>query len=224
MPTHIFNRVYFQTRTEDEADDVIKRLSGRDVSGEMRPLTFHRFVPMPPQIAAALETPELMTGWWYLTGKPYTSILPQPVTDRLMQSLGRQRPWKATEEELFEARRALENEKVFGSPTRYVWAIRNWGVDRDCWDVVVHRLWETELVLSFRAASEVPVPVARAMKSVFGEKLVSWLWSNEFSYETTPIYEMMSKRYEILDDILRHREWTELDIEKGIPPETKEDQ
>lgn len=202
MPNWNHNRVYFVCDSEEEADEVIARLSGVDTEGKKQEFTFNAFIPMPKELDITCGS-ETNRGMSFLKQYPDGIVPEGHEADR------------PSDEAIELGRKALENVRKFGYPTWYEWRRAYWGTKWDASDVVVNRGDATRIELSFTNAWGMPVGVAMEMKEVFGEKLFAWLYSGEDDWRQPAIFSEQRELDIFAEDML-HREWHEFDFELGI--------
>lgn len=155
----IISRVYL--KDIGTPADVGALLGGADRSGEAREFTFNRFVRMPHEL-------------WF-DGRPLLADVGFRFLKSHPDGLAPEGGFRPSAEALAFGRRALVNELNFGHPTFEGWCLKHWGCVTDAECLSVREAGNGRFILDF-VTSDVPRPVARAVRRELGEKLVAWLW------------------------------------------------
>ena len=161
--SYVENRVYFRTKTPEDAAKLVSDLRGADITGRIADFTFNRFVRMPHELS--FDTPVLAeVAADFLTEHPEGSAKEgEIILDRPLLELGR---------------RALQNEARYGARTAEAWCEKHWGTPLDAMDVMI-TTDENRVMLAFQSSGSVPRNAARAMRRLYGTALVHWLWCDE---------------------------------------------
>lgn len=196
MPNWTSNRVYFKTKTAKEAEATIARLNGNSKDPNAVAFTFQAFIPMPEEL-------DLTDGSQLTTGYNFLKMHPDGIAGP-----GEDTP---SEEALELGRKAIANEQRYGARTWFDWCSEHWGTKWDACSVRIERTDETHFILHFDTAWTVPRPIAKKLKSVFGKRLIAWIYHDEGDCSIPEDVEELQEEGFDVEDMICPR-WERLDF------------